>query len=575
MLRLPNPGSNIDRFIRIYRELFDALKMKTAFSLDDISRTLVERNLATSSGYMGLEALKRSTRKDRSRDPLYNQSKMYAELFRALGWFHPLSSSSLTFKLTLMGAHVVEAINDPTAIFRESVLGITYPNEVLAVKTKSIVRPFSIILKIQERLGGYLSRDEMILGPMNIRNDRNSNTVDEMVDKLSRLRGNFPNLSRMLSQESKSSKISINTMRNYTRFAIAVLTWSGWAVKVRNRAIYSRPIVFLKLTEYGSQQVEWLERVTDVRVSDLKELDKKSRQSFIKLCFYRLLERSGFDLESVDNNINQYEIALSDYLVSKKAKSSEILFSPFQEISSKEIEEIFPHLEIDNEENNRSYAFIEKSGELHDNRLNYEVVFRHVTDGKDVVTDQTKDIIKQEFEEELARVRGHLDEAVKRIKLNHANDKEREFYPLIAKLFRTLGFNCEPTRAGDNYQRWDAIIIDDKHSIPIEVKSPSEEVNISVKAIRQALENKVILLSRKIYPTTLEASTLVVGYNMPNNRSEVSSLISDINKTFNVSIGVIDFESLLKIVGKALFEELYPNKEGIEKLYGFIKISDA
>ena len=85
MLRFPNPGSHIDSFIKIYKELFDALSEAPFFTLDDISRTLVERNLATSSGFMGQEALTRSTREDRSRDPLYNQSKMYAELFRMLG----------------------------------------------------------------------------------------------------------------------------------------------------------------------------------------------------------------------------------------------------------------------------------------------------------------------------------------------------------------------------------------------------------------------------------------------------------------------------------------------------------
>jgi hypothetical protein len=104
MLRIPNPGSDIDSFIRIYLELYDALADFYTFDLDDMSRTLVERNLATSSGFMGEEALSRSTRDDRSRDPLYNQSKMYSELLKVLGWIHPTKESALRFRVTFLGA---------------------------------------------------------------------------------------------------------------------------------------------------------------------------------------------------------------------------------------------------------------------------------------------------------------------------------------------------------------------------------------------------------------------------------------------------------------------------------------
>lgn len=52
----------------------------------------------------------------------------------------------------------------------------------------------------------------------------------------------------------------------------------------------------------------------------------------------------------------------------------------------------------------------------------------------------------------------------------------------------------------------------------VEIKSPTEEMHISVKAIRQALENKIILLSRKTYITTNKCSTYAVGYFPPNDR---------------------------------------------------------
>src|SRR5688572_25968810 len=106
MIRLANPGSDISGFTRVFQALVDALEARQPFSLDDVSAALVERGLATSSGFMGPEALTRSTREDRSRDPLYNQSKMYSELFRLLGWIHPIEESRLTFRFTWLGLHV-------------------------------------------------------------------------------------------------------------------------------------------------------------------------------------------------------------------------------------------------------------------------------------------------------------------------------------------------------------------------------------------------------------------------------------------------------------------------------------
>ena len=80
-------------------------------------------------------------------------------------------------------------------------------------------------------------------------------------------------------------------------------------------------------------------------------------------------------------------------------------------------------------------------------------------------------------------------------------------------LFRVMGLDCQASRPGDNGARWDAIIVDSEESIPIEIKSPTEEQHLSLKAIRQALENKVILLSRETHPTLPETTSLAVGYS--------------------------------------------------------------
>ena len=105
----------------------------------------------------------------------------------------------------------------------------------------------------------------------------------------------------------------------------------------------------------------------------------------------------------------------------------------------------------------------------------------------------------------------------------------------------------------------DAIIIDKERSIPIEIKSPKEIEYINIKSVRQALENKIVLLSRKFYPTQKEVSSLAIGFEYPNERSGVYEAIDDIYKTFNISVGIISFGSLLR-----LFFEKTVNKKDVD-----------
>ena len=147
------------------------------------------------------------------------------------------------------------------------------------------------------------------------------------------------------------------------------------------------------------------------------------------------------------------------------------------------------------------------------------------------------------------------------------------FYPLIATLFKIMGFNCYFSRPGDNGARWDAIIDDPQRSIPIEIKSPTEELHLSIKAIRQALENKIILLSRKTHITTADVSTLAIGYYMPNERAEVVRLISDFKETYGYRIGVIDLKSLLSLAISILVDGKGFDKEELYKLEGLANAS--
>ena len=121
-----------------------------------------------------------------------------------------------------------------------------------------------------------------------------------------------------------------------------------------------------------------------------------------------------------------------------------------------------------------------------------------------------------------------------------------------------LGFKTRVTREGDVNLRFDATIIDDYDSIPIEIKSPREDREINIKAIRQALENKIILLSRHFYKTRNETTSLAVAFEYPPTRSDVYELISDIKN--DILIKGRYFEIHIK-------EKYVENKKYIGKVY--------
>lgn len=163
------------------------------------------------------------------------------------------------------------------------------------------------------------------------------------------------------------------------------------------------------------------------------------------------------------------------------------------------------------------------------------------------------------------------EEKVKILKYLFKNQNKRNkelYYPLIEKLLQSIDFDVRTTRIGDTNNRVDAFIIDKKYSIPIEIKSPGETDNIDVKSIRQALENKIILLSREFYKTNYNITSLSIGYKCPPDRSDVTELIEDIYRTYGIKIGILGLNDLLELLWRKYVEDIPLDKTTIENLKG-------
>ncbi|WP_287366524.1 hypothetical protein, partial [Thauera sp.] len=288
MLRIPNPGSDIDIFVRIFRDLHAVLKDKADFDLEAMKRALVETNNVASQGAFGEEALRRSFHKDKSRDRIYNQAKMYAELYRTLGWLQS-TSSALRYAFSWLGEHAAYT-HDPKPLMVECLLGMSYPNDVLGVQGDQSVRVFPAILGTAAALGGGITRDEMIVGPLSIRDDRDSAAISAMIARLKRCRTEPSRMKAEIAALSKARKISHVTMGNYTRFPIAAVQWAGWCEKT-SRSMFT-------LTAEGRAAIDRLSKLNDFRISDYKALPEAAKAPMMRLSAHVMLARAGFDLSS-------------------------------------------------------------------------------------------------------------------------------------------------------------------------------------------------------------------------------------------------------------------------------------
>ncbi len=569
MLRFPNPGSTIGSFVAVYKAAFEQLHGQVV-DLDDLVEATVSANLATSSGYMGSEAISRSTRSDRSRDPLYNQLKMYAELFRALGWLHPTENSALKFTFTPLGHQIVAAEQHYLPLLGETVLGISYPSHVLRIKRNYDVRPFALMLRTMLACDGSLSRDEMIVGPLSVRSDRSSDAVSQMVDLIAGLREDPKAITEALEDSSLKRGVQVNTLKNYTRWPIAIMRDLGWTEKVNLRFQKDgQSFEVYKLTEAGKKIAEYVCAATDIRVDQVDALPAKEKAAISTHAHYSMLERSGFDLESVKLKLNEERPDLERALEQLEVEpDSPLLFSPFQSLSIADTRDIFQVPETTKRtDEQRIVGDGNVVGRGSRNHLFVEPEFVHQVHeyGNDELTLSLKEklrVLRSEY--------GSAEEAATAFVDSHASDTKDQFYPLVSCLFCLLGFDSKSSRPGVNYQRWDAYVWLNEVTVPIEIKSPAEEEFLSTKAIRQAIENKVVLLVRKGLNTSPDSTTLIVGYKIPSERGDMSMLIDDVFGAFGISIGVIDFHTLALLAIRSVTENLTIQHNQLGSLRGFL-----
>jgi hypothetical protein len=409
---------------------------------------------------------------------------------------------------------------------------------------------------------GSISRDEMMAGPMSISDDTDAASFKRMIARIAHCRKTPGELDRVIDAIAAKRGISRHpTMENYTRFPVAAFPWSGWGIKKGRGVIH--------ITEKGRAIAARLMGAPDVRLLHFNGFPDDAKPAFIRWTFYSMLARAGFNVDPVQTVIEADTQLLSRHrLPSKK----EVFFSPFQQLSRETLRRWTPELVPDpgTAADAEAETLVEEmSGGGAVPRARTALLFdlsEHIAPEPDQAAE-----LLTELRREL-KSSGTVEAATDSLVTRYGAANKDVFYPLVANLFCILGFDCRASRGGQNYERADAIIFDKQRSICIEIKSPGEESEISVKGVRQALENKVVLLSRKSYPTDVATTSLVVGFNPPNDRSEVHGLVEDIRRAFNIRIGVIDFRSLLALALQSVKSGKKINFREFHLLQGAIRV---
>lgn len=332
VFRFSNAVSDISKFIQTYKSIYNHFLPTTSqgiyFGHTDAYIFLASSGLASSLGAIGEEAIRRSAREDTSRDPLYNQHKMYSEIYRMLGWYEP-GSKQTNFNLPEYGDYIANSDdNTVKKLFALNILHIVSPNPLTDVKGGNILRPFPLILKLMHNLGGILSRDEMILAVLACPNDKDETYLLKATERIKDIRTKgIEELKSQIRDLMKVSGMSSNdTLKNYTRFPIAALKWTGWVEGVSRKNIYAGVSTkFLSLTALGEEVYNRVNSAIDIRYEELSNYSDVERAAFAVWSNLYHLAKVGF-------NVSGYSAEIADLQV--KAKR---IFDAFSIMSDKEL----------------------------------------------------------------------------------------------------------------------------------------------------------------------------------------------------------------------------------------------
>lgn len=586
MLTFRNPAS-IDALYKLLIFLYEKFG-QTVFDLDNITDVFVYKKFMASYSSTGPEAKNKSYSKEESLNSMKMQAKSYAEIYRLLGWFSSESNSKLTrYKISYIGRLIVES-NSPHKLMEQSFLGIISPSEIFCSSNKQCnfkVRIIWCYLYAIKLLNNKATKEELIYICHFIKNQECTDELQSRVKTILALRNqpehrsNVNKLLKSLSKDDTKDIPSLNTMHNSTRLTLNALSREefGWC----EREYYSFPgqrsdkrVKVYSLSEKGKELIESYNNYIRIDYDYYNNLCSKAKKSLSVVGFVHFLKRAEECSKKLESEL-EYDLHL-DTLHSLgviNSKDQKILFSPLQTLSPDEVLESFNTLHI------HKTAVAPKSNFIFLPVTNKTALTSTIYLEYNSNSNINDLVINNDFTmwvKKLLNEGKYESDIIDLIYQKCKDFKKDKFYSLVCDAFNAIGLNCELSRDNQAAIRWDAKILHNGKFIPIEIKSPSEEYTISTKAIRQALENRVVTISREdeAQATSIEVSSYVVGYNLPASRSEINDIIDSAYQQFNIKIALFSLETLILLVLNRLKNINIISNENFCNLKGNVNIKN-
>lgn len=256
MIRFRNPGTQYTTQVQVFKELYKEYKDAPSFDLDDMASTITKTKLMTAYGYAGDAALALSNTENDSLNSTKMNAKMYAEVFRLLGWITSAGSGSYPLVFTYIGEHAALADDDVSRFDGRSMIpNILVRNLIIALNHKcAISRTGDVYTRMDALYSSNLppickgvvevefGRDTLEasrgvlddIAVMHSRNNLNKNENAALVVCLS-----FPNKRQGYFQVIKDiNRVLGLKIQTISLGALLLLVWNGAQVNFLSREFY-------------------------------------------------------------------------------------------------------------------------------------------------------------------------------------------------------------------------------------------------------------------------------------------------------------------------------------------------
>ena len=437
MIRFRNPGVQFSTQFQIMKVLYENLKDKQPFTLEDMAHVIANEKLMTAYGYSGDAALELSNTEKDSMNSTKMNVKMYAEVFKMLGWVTPSGNKSYPIEFTYIGEHIATSKNEPKKLYEQCVLGINNPNELSArVKYTEEVRFFKCVLQSFVDLDDIMYKHEFCLGPMSV-NDICIEDYNNMINYIKSLRGDNGRLKADFEELANSLGMKETAVDNCTRIPVALLKNCKFAEEYSTKELYP-PVKksCLKITSYGKEVLSKLNNMKDLRLSEFNNYNEEMQMALIRLGIFHMLKRADYDITPVKDKIEKDEDMCKDILQGK-----ELLFSPYQTIRHNLINKALG-LKLSKGEKKEDANVLKERNQNHitpsaKNLVRMWDLDVAISPNLSLLTSD-KDMEFLKDVELLLEEGKNTNEIVEHLFSNYKILKQDNFYPLIATLFKIM-----------------------------------------------------------------------------------------------------------------------------------------